>query len=58
MGTLGVIISALAAIFAGVATYSSQKKTNAFNQSQYEDWKEYNTPANQMSRFTEAGLNP
>lgn len=61
MGTFGIIalvLSAVAAIGSGVSSYLTQKNTNSFNQQQYEDWKEYNTPANQMSRLAEAGLNP
>lgn len=61
MGTFAIIalvLSALAAVGSGVSTYLNTKKTNESNQQQYEDWKEYNTPANQMQRLDEAGLNP
>lgn len=61
MGTLGiiaVILSALAAVGSGVASYVNTKKTNEANQQQYEDWKSYNSPSGQMERLREAGLNP
>lgn len=34
------------------------QQQNAWNQEQWERENEYNTPANQMKRFKEAGLNP
>lgn len=61
MGTFAIvalILASVAAIGSGISSYVSQDETNKFNQRQYEDWKEYNTPANQMSRLSEAGLNP
>lgn len=61
MGTgaiIALILSSLLAFAGGIATYSATNKTNQVNQDQYEDWKEYNTPANQMQRLDDAGLNP
>lgn len=61
MGTFGIIaliLSALGMISSGVANYVNTKKTNETNQQMYDDWKEYNTPVSQMSRLTDAGLNP
>lgn len=61
MGTFGIfaaVLSAIALLFKGVSSWQETKQANQFNQSQYEDWKEYNTPANQMQRLSEAGLNP
>lgn len=55
---IALVLSAITAIASGVATYANVKKTNEVNQQQYEDWKEYNTPANQMQRLNDAGLNP
>lgn len=55
---VALIVSAIAAIGSGVANYVNTKKTNQTNQQQYEDWKEYNTPVNQMQRLQDAGLNP
>jgi len=54
---ISAIIAAVAAIAGGVASYSATKKTNEANQANYEDWKSYNTPANQMQRLEDAGLN-
>ena len=61
MGTFAIIAAVLAAVAAvgsGVVSYQAQNKANQFNQSQYEDWKAYNTPSAQMDRLGEAGLNP
>lgn len=61
MGTLGIIslvLLALSSIGQGVSSWISQKKANKFNEQQYEDWKSYNTPAAQMERLGQAGLNP
>ena len=61
MATYGIIALVLMGLLqagAGIANYFQQKKTNEFNQQQYEDWKEYNTPSNQMQRLQDAGLNP
>lgn len=55
---IGSIIAALSAAGAGVASYVSQRKTNQLNQEQYEDWKSYNSPQQQMQRLADAGLNP
>lgn len=55
---VALILSSVAALGSGISSYLSQDRTNKFNQQQYEDWKSYNTPANQMSRLSEAGLNP
>lgn len=51
-------LSVVAGLGTGLASYASQKEANQFNESQYEDWKSYNTPAAQMQRLGEAGLNP
>lgn len=55
---IGLALSAVTAVGSGLASHFQQRKTNQFNQQQYEDWKEYNTPANQMARLQDAGLNP
>lgn len=52
------ILGALGAGGAGLANYFATKKQNQFNQQQYEDWKQYNTPSAQMERLQDAGLNP
>lgn len=58
LGIIAVILSALAAVGSGVASYVNTKKTDEANQQQYEDWKSYNSPSGQMERLREAGLNP
>lgn len=55
---IAAIISALIAAGSGIASYINTKKTNEQNQQNYEDWKSYNTPENQMQRLRDAGLNP
>lgn len=52
---LGSIISGM---FSGIANWFNTMRTNQQNQRNYEDWKQYNSPVNQMSRLQEAGLNP
>lgn len=58
MNTFLILFSILAAVGGGLASFFSQRNTNEQNQRNYEDWKSYNTPANQMQRLTDAGLNP
>lgn len=64
MGTTAIIalvlgiVGLLSSVGTGVASYMSQDKTNQQNQANYEDWKAYNSPANQMDRLVSAGLNP
>lgn len=55
---IALVLSAVAAIGSGVASYANVKKTNQANQEQYEDWKAYNDPSAQMDRLSNAGLNP
>lgn len=52
------ILSAIAGFVSGILSFSATKQTNEQNQANYEDWKAYNSPANQMSRLKQAGLNP
>lgn len=53
-----LVAGVVAAVAGGVSQYAATKSTNKVNQQNYEDWKEYNTPVNQMQRLQEAGLNP
>lgn len=50
--------SLISSMFSGIANWFATNRTNQQNQANYEDWKNYNTPVNQMSRLQEAGLNP
>lgn len=51
------IIGIFAALLSGIIAYTATQKSNQFNQQQYEDWKAYNSPASQMERLSDAGLN-
>lgn len=53
-GVLGLLTS----VGTGVASYYSQDQANKVNQANYEDWKSYNSPQQQMNRLQDAGLNP
>lgn len=55
---IGSVLAAVAAAIGGGLSYKATKDTNAQNQQNYDDWKDYNSPANQMNRLTSAGLNP
>lgn len=51
-------MAAIGAAVSGGLSYKATKDANAQNQLNYEDWKSYNTPENQMDRLRSAGLNP
>lgn len=54
----GAIISAAGSVLGSVLNAKSNANNNALQQQLVQDANAYNTPANQMQRFQDAGLNP
>lgn len=54
----GAIISAAGSVLGSVLNANSNANNNALQQQLVQDANAYNTPANQMQRFHDAGLNP
>ncbi|MBF1542830.1 MAG: hypothetical protein HXO03_05750 [Prevotella salivae] len=54
----GAIISAAGSVLGSVLNAKSNANNNALQQQLVQDANVYNTPANQMQRFQDAGLNP